>query len=50
MDKLNIINTGVVIEHNGETKLILDGELPPNCIVVLMDKESWKVLQAEMEK
>lgn len=48
--ELNILKVGVVVEQDGETVLIIDGEMPPDCVVVFMDKESWEKLQREMPK
>jgi len=50
--KLNIIALGATVEVDGETVLILDGdlyngEMPVDCVVVFMDAESWKQLKEE---
>ena len=37
-----IKNIVEIIENDGETVLIIEGDLPPDCVVVFMDKESWE--------
>ena len=46
--KLNILKIGVTVQKDGEILLVVDGEMPPDCVVVFMDKESWKKLKQEM--
>ncbi|KKM24286.1 hypothetical protein LCGC14_1606580 [marine sediment metagenome] len=46
--KLNILKVGVTIEHEGETLLIFDGDMPLDCVVVFMDKDSWAKLKEEI--
>jgi len=48
--ELNIKVVGATIEHDGEVILILDGDLPPDSVVVFMDKESWDKLRQELPK
>lgn len=48
--KLNIIKVGFTLEHEGEVVTVFPGEeaLPPDSIVVVMDKESWEKLKQEL--
>lgn len=48
--KVNILKVGVIVEKDGEVVLIVPKELPPDCVVLFMDKESWEKLQQEMRK
>jgi len=61
MEKLNIIKVGATVEHGDHVTLVISGEdtpviaikvpkgdLPPDCAVVFMEKESWKRLKQEM--
>ena len=50
--KLNIIRVGITVEHNGEVVTAFPGEeaLPPDSIVVVMDKESWEKLKQKTLK
>lgn len=50
--KLNIIKVGLTFEHNGKVVTVFPGkkDLPPDSIVVVMDKESWEKLRQEMPK
>ena len=45
--ELNIKAVGATIEHDGEVVLIVEGDLPPDCVVVFMDKDSWLKLKEE---
>ena len=49
MLKLNIKKVGMTVERDGEVTLIVEGDLPPDCVVVFMDKESWKILKQEKQ-
>ena len=46
--ELNIIKMGITVEHEGEVVLVIKGDLPPDCVVVFMDKESWEKLKQEI--
>ena len=48
--KLNIIKVGLTFKQKGEVSLIVEGELPPDCVVVFMDKESWNRLKEELNE
>ncbi len=37
---INIKAIGKTIEHEGETVLLMES-MPPECIVLFIDKESW---------
>ena len=47
--ELNIKKVGMTIERDSQTVLILDGDMPPDSIVVFMDKESWETLKKEIK-
>jgi len=46
--ELNIVAVGMTIEHDGETMLFLGEDLPPDCVVVFMDKDSWEILKKQL--
>ena len=48
--ELNILKIGATLEHEGEVILALEGDLPTDCVVVFMDKDSWDRLKQEMLK
>jgi len=48
--KLNIIKVGKTITINDEIVLIIDEDLPADCVVVFMDKESWTKVKKELEE
>ena len=48
--ELKIKKVGLTVEKDGEVILIIDGEMPPDCIVVFMDSLSWNRLKQEMPK
>ncbi len=50
--ELNIKAVGATIEHEGEVMLVFPdgGDLPPDCVVVFMDKDSWQKLEQEMSR
>lgn len=50
MLKLNIKKIGLTSQIDGETSLITEGDMPPDCVVVFMDKDSWEKLREEMKK
>lgn len=47
---LDIKKVGKTFEHDGEFLLITDGDMPADCVVVFMDKESWEKLKKEIPK
>ncbi len=42
---MNIVKVGATIKQGDETILIVEGDLPPDCVVVFMDKKSFEELQ-----
>ena len=40
--KLNIIAVGMTIKQGDDVQLLLEGDMPADCVVVFMDKESWE--------
>lgn len=49
---IKILKVGLTLKKDGEVLLVLDGEMPSDCMVVFMDKDSYKELKkiAEVPK
>lgn len=45
---MNILKVGATLEKDGDVLLIVEGEMPPDCVVVFMDKDSWEELRQEL--
>jgi len=39
---------GQTIQHEGKVVLVVSGDLPPDCIVIFVDKEVWKEIKDEV--
>jgi len=48
--KLNIIKVGKTITIDDEIVLIIEGDLPAECVVIFLDKESWTKVKKELEE
>ena len=46
---IKVIKIGLTIEHEGETLLLQEGDMPKDCVVVFLDKESWEDLKPLVE-
>ena len=50
MLELNVKKVGLTTMHDNEVVLVVEGEMPPDCVVVFMDKESWEKLKKELPR
>lgn len=48
MIELNIIKVGLTVKSKGETVIICEGDFPPDCVVVFMERQSWEILKKEL--
>ncbi len=48
--KLNISQVGKTVEQDGKVLLLTVGDMPPDCIVVFMDEESWEKLEKYLKE
>jgi len=47
---MQIVKVGITVKQGDDVVLRLEGDLPPDCVVVFMDKESYEELKALTEK
>ena len=46
---MEVVKIGQTIDHGGEVDLVINGELPVDCMVLFVSMDTWEEIKSDVE-